>query len=221
MAPLVPPSFVDCCFKRRTKPLLPMVPSLSSRPPSLVGCFRCPPPPTLAASHGRRHQQSVALTAGRRLCRVLPSSSRCRQRSSPSVESSELSQRDSPLSPAILRFLGEGQRTIAVVATAAAVGDDGRSFVRHRRHCPCRDGDSPPLTAVKGVLPASRLPERHNDPPWKIVDLHNINSSGVMAVHLFLFSIGFNSYICFYVGSVCTVLLSCSCDVLEPVTEEQ
>ena len=65
ISPLVPLSFVDCCFKRRTKPLLPtMVPSLSSRLPSLVGCFRCPPPPTLAASHGRRHQQSVALTAG-------------------------------------------------------------------------------------------------------------------------------------------------------------
>ena len=65
ISPLVPPLFVDCCFKRRTKPLLPtMVPSLSSRPPSLVGCFRCPPPPTLAASHGRPHQQSVTLTAG-------------------------------------------------------------------------------------------------------------------------------------------------------------
>jgi len=65
ISPLVPPSFVDCCFKRRTKPLLPtMVPSLSSRLPSLVRCFRCPPPPTLAASHGRGHQQSVTLTAG-------------------------------------------------------------------------------------------------------------------------------------------------------------
>ena len=40
ISPLVPPSFVDCCFKWRTKPLLPMmVPSLSSRLPSLVGCF--------------------------------------------------------------------------------------------------------------------------------------------------------------------------------------
>jgi hypothetical protein len=39
--------------------LLPtMVPSLSSGLPSLVGCFRCPPPPTLAASHGRRHTSS-------------------------------------------------------------------------------------------------------------------------------------------------------------------
>jgi hypothetical protein len=45
--------------------LLPMmVPSLPSRLPSLVGCFRCPPPPILSASHGRRHQQSVTLTAG-------------------------------------------------------------------------------------------------------------------------------------------------------------
>jgi hypothetical protein len=59
------PSFVDCCFKRRTKPLLStMVSSLLSRPSALVGCFRCPPPPTLAASHGSRCQLSVALTAG-------------------------------------------------------------------------------------------------------------------------------------------------------------
>ena len=35
-----------------------MVPSLSSRLPSLVSYFRCPPPPTLAASHGRRHTSS-------------------------------------------------------------------------------------------------------------------------------------------------------------------
>ena len=65
ISPLFPPSFVDCCFKRRTKPLLPtMVSSLSSRPSALVGCFRCPPPSTLAASHGSRRQLSVALTAG-------------------------------------------------------------------------------------------------------------------------------------------------------------
>jgi len=54
-----------------------------------------------------------------------------------------------------------------------------------------------------------------------IVNLHNINLSGVMAVHLFLFSFNFNSYVYFYVGSVCTVLLSCSCDVLEPIKKEQ
>ena len=47
-----------------------------------------------------------------------------------------------------------------------------------------------------------------------------IISSGVM-VHLFLFSFNFNSYVCFYVGSLCTVLLLYSCDVLEPVKEEQ
>ncbi len=64
ISPLVPPLFVDFCFKRRTKPLLPTkVSPLSSRPSALVGCFRCPPPPTLAASHGSRHQQSIALTA--------------------------------------------------------------------------------------------------------------------------------------------------------------
>ena len=64
ISPLVPPLFVDCCFKWRTKPLLPtMVSSLSSRPSALVGCFCCLPPPTLAASHGSRRQQSVALTA--------------------------------------------------------------------------------------------------------------------------------------------------------------
>jgi len=60
----------------------------------------------------------------RRLCQVLLSSSRCRQRSSPSAKSSELSRRDSRLSPAILLFLGEGQRAIAVVAADAAIGDD-------------------------------------------------------------------------------------------------
>jgi hypothetical protein len=44
--------------------LLPtMVSSLSSRPSALVGCFCFLPPPTLAASHGSRRQQSVALTA--------------------------------------------------------------------------------------------------------------------------------------------------------------
>ena len=65
ISPLVPPSFVDCSFKQWTKPLLPtMVSSLSSRPSALVGCFRCPPPPTLTASHGSRRQLSVALTAG-------------------------------------------------------------------------------------------------------------------------------------------------------------
>jgi hypothetical protein len=62
---LVPPSFVDCCFKRRTKPLLPtMVSSLSSWPSAHFGCFRCPPPPTPAASHVSCRQLSVALTAG-------------------------------------------------------------------------------------------------------------------------------------------------------------
>jgi hypothetical protein len=62
---LAPPSFVDCCFIRWTKPLLPtMVSSLSSWPSALVVCFRCPPPPTLTASHGSCHQQSAALTAG-------------------------------------------------------------------------------------------------------------------------------------------------------------
>ena len=65
ISPLVPPSFVDCCFKRRTNPLLPtMVSLLSSRPSALVGCFHCLPPLTLAASHGSRCQQSIALTAG-------------------------------------------------------------------------------------------------------------------------------------------------------------
>ena len=41
-----------------------------------------------------------------------------------------------------------------------------------------------------------------------IAILHNINSSGAMAVHLFLFSLNLNSYVCFYVGLVCTVLLT-------------
>ena len=184
MAPLVLPLFVDCCFKRWTKPLLPMVPLLSSRPPSLVGCFRCPPPLTLAPSHGRRHQQSVALTAG-----------------------TSTSPSPSPGPPVVVAMPPLGMTPTFVCASSLSLSSSWWWF--------------PPLTAVKGVLPASRLPAQHDNAPWKIVDLHNINSSGVMAVHLFLFSFDFNSYVCFYVGSVWTVLLSCSCDVLEPVTEEQ
>jgi len=66
--------------------------------------------------------------------------------------------------------LSEGQRAIAVVAATATVGDDADVrlciivvIVLVMTVIP------PPLTAVKGVLPASRLPERHDDPPWKIV----------------------------------------------------
>jgi hypothetical protein len=55
---------------------------LSSRLPSLVGCFHCPPPPTLAASHGRRHTSSpVRYPHSRRFnitVVVAGSSSRCR-----------------------------------------------------------------------------------------------------------------------------------------------
>ena len=90
-------------FVVRTRPLspLPMADVISSPLPSQPALRRCP-----------------------RLRRVLSSSSRCRQQSSPSAESSELSRRDSRLDPAILRFLGEGQCTITVVAAPAAVGDD-------------------------------------------------------------------------------------------------
>ena len=75
ISPLVPPSIVDCCFKRQTKPLLPtMVSSLSSRPSALVSCFRCPPPPTLATfpwqsssavrcPHSRRFDVAVAVSS--------------------------------------------------------------------------------------------------------------------------------------------------------------
>ena len=75
ISPLVPPSFVDCCFKRRTKPLLPtMVSLLSSWLSALIGCFRCPPPPTLAAfpwqsssavccPHNRRFDVAVAVSS--------------------------------------------------------------------------------------------------------------------------------------------------------------
>jgi len=63
-----------------------------------------------------------ALRHRRRRRRVLPSLSRCRQQSSSSAELSELSRRDSRLGPAILRFLGKGQRTIA--AAAVVLGDD-------------------------------------------------------------------------------------------------
>ena len=136
--PSRPPLFVDCCFKRRKKPLLPtMVSSLSSRPSALVGCFRCPPQPTLAASHGSRRQLSVALTADNSTSpspcppprrsdaagippplRSLPNSRGATRGSA--LRSSELSRRDSRLCPMILRLLGEGQRAIAVVATANA-----------------------------------------------------------------------------------------------------
>ena len=115
--PLVPPSFVDCYFKRRTKPLLPtMVPSLSSRLPSLVGCFRCPPPFTLAASHGRRHHQSVTLTAG---ASTSPSSS-----PGPPVVFA--------MPPAV------EQRAIAIVAAAAAaaVGDSPPPHCSRERRLP-------------------------------------------------------------------------------------
>ena len=80
-----------------------MVPSLSSRPPSLVGCFRCPPPPTLATSHGRPHQQSLTLTAG-------------------ALRSPSLSE----VPPVVVATLpAVGQCAIAIVAaTAIAVGDD-------------------------------------------------------------------------------------------------
>jgi hypothetical protein len=60
--PSHPPSFVDCCFKRQTKPL--MVLSLSSRPSALVGCFHCPPPAHSRRFPWHRRQQSVSLTAG-------------------------------------------------------------------------------------------------------------------------------------------------------------
>ena len=127
MAPLVPPSFVDSCFNRQTKPLLPMVPPLLLRPPSLVSCFRCPSPSTLAASHADVISSLLpsqpALRRHHRLRSVLPLSLRCHQRSFPSAESSEFSRRDSRLSPAILHFSGEGKRAITVVAAAAAVGD--------------------------------------------------------------------------------------------------
>ena len=76
ISPLVPPSFVYCCFKRQTKPLLPaMVLSLSSRPSALVGCFRCPPPPTLAASHVSQCEHFLPSQPALRHChhRVLPS----------------------------------------------------------------------------------------------------------------------------------------------------
>jgi hypothetical protein len=113
--PFVPPSFVDCCFKRRTKPLLPtMVSLLSSWLSALVGCFRCPPPPTLAAfpwqslsavrcPHSWRFDVAVAV------------SSPCR---SDTAGGPPPLRRNLRLGPTILRLLGEGQRAIAVVSAA-------------------------------------------------------------------------------------------------------
>ena len=106
ISPLVPPSFVDCCFKRRTKPLLPtMVSSLSSWPSALVGCFRCPPPPTLAAFPW---QSSSAVCCPHSRCFdvAVAVSSPCRS--------------DTAGGPPPLRSLPKGQRAIAVVAAANA-----------------------------------------------------------------------------------------------------
>ena len=91
-----------------------MVSLLSSWLSALVGCFRCPPPPTLAAfpwqslsavrcPHSRRFDVAVAV------------SSPCR---SDTAGGPPPLRRNLQLGPTILRLLGEGQRAIAVVAAA-------------------------------------------------------------------------------------------------------
>ncbi len=117
---------------------------MSSRLPSLVGCFRCPPPFTLAASHGRRPHQSVTLTAG---ASTSPSSS--------------------PVPPvAVATPPAVEQRAIAVVvvaAAAAAVGDD--TDVRLRVIVVLVvPAIPPPLTAVKSV----NCPHRASSSDWPL-----------------------------------------------------
>jgi hypothetical protein len=132
ISPLVPPSFVDCCFKRRAKLLLPtMVPSLSSGLPSLVGCFRCPPPPTLAASHGRRHTSSpVRYPHSRRFNVTVVVTGSSRRRCDAAGDGTTRDRR---------RRRRRRRRW----------GRRRRSFARHPR--PRCAGDSPPLTAVESV----------------------------------------------------------------------
>ncbi len=133
ISPIIPPSFADCCFKRRAKPLLPtMVPSLSSGLPSLIGCFRCPPPPppTLAASHGRRHTSSPVLYPHSRhfnVTVVVTGSSRCRCDTAGGGTTCDRRRRRRRRRWGRCRHL----------------------FARHPR--PRRAGDSPPLTAVESV----------------------------------------------------------------------
>jgi hypothetical protein len=143
ISPLIPHSFVDCCFKRRTKPLLPtMVPSLSSRLPSLVGCFRCPPPPILAASHGRRHQQSFTLTA-----------------------SASTSPSSSPGPPVVVSTPpAVGQRAIAVVAAAAAAVEDDADVRLRVIVVLVVPAIPPPLTAVESV----DCPHRMTSSDWPL-----------------------------------------------------
>ena len=117
ISPLIPPSFVDCCFKRQTKPL--MVLSLSSRPSALVGCFHCPPPahsrrfPWQSSSavrfpHSRRFDIAVAVSSPHRSDAVGgPPPLRSLPNSRGATHGSVL-------------LLGEGQRVIAVVAAANA-----------------------------------------------------------------------------------------------------
>ena len=154
ISPLVPPSFVDCCFKRRAKPLLPtMVPSLSSGLPSLVGCFRCPPPPTLAASHGRRHTSSpVRYPHSRRfnVTVIIARSSHCR---CDAAGGGTTRDRCHCCRPRRCRW-GHHCRW----------GSRQRSFAHHP--CPRRASDSPPSPQSRAsTAPIARRspPPPHND----------------------------------------------------------
>ena len=144
ISPLVPSLFVDCCFKRRAKPLLPtMVPSLSSGLPSLVGCFRCLPPPTLAASYGRRHTSSpVRYPHSRRfnVTVVVAGSSRCRCDAAGGGTTRDRCRRRRR------RHRWRRRR---------------RSFAHHPR--PCRAGNSPP--SPQSRAPTAPIARRSPPPP--------------------------------------------------------
>ena len=169
---LFPPSFVDCCFKRRKKPLLPtVVSSLSSRPPSLVGCFRCPLPPTPAHSRHFPWQTSSAVCCphSRRFDIAVVVAGFSRHR------------RDAASGPPPLR-----SRPDSLGVTRSSDLQSSTSWVRDNTRSPSSPPPpplgtmpmfvvfvlvmmaiTPPFPAVEGVLPTSP-PEQHDDPPWKL-----------------------------------------------------
>ena len=103
-------------------------------------------------------------------------------------------------------------RCNAVAATTVLPPPPPPTCYQQQRHHPANN-------AAAAMLPLSPLQQSPSFLSFSSSLL--IILSGVVVAHLFLFSFNFNSYVCFYVGSVCTVLLSYSCDVLEPITEEQ
>ena len=148
MAPLVPPSFVDCCFKRRTKPLLPtMVPSLSSvvtaalsrrllslSAPAHSRRFPWQTSSPVRYPHSRRFNVTVVVAGSSRRRRDAAGGGTTRDR----------------------------RRRRRRRRRCRRWGRHRRSFARHRR--PRRAGDSPPLTAVESV----DCPHRASSSDWPL-----------------------------------------------------